>query len=53
MTNSQSRRAIDWVIRNLYFELGVDVVPESNPLILLILLCICTGMTQSIRTYLD
>jgi len=30
MTNSQSRRTIDWVIGNLHFELSVDVVPDEN-----------------------
>jgi hypothetical protein len=32
MTNSQSRLTVNWVIRNLHFELIVDYVPESNPL---------------------
>ena len=48
MTNSQSRQAVDRVIRNLYFELSVDFVsvdfvPESNLSNILILLYICSS----------
>ena len=30
-TNSQSRRTVDRVIRNLLFDLSVYFVPKSNP----------------------
>jgi hypothetical protein len=50
MTNSQSLRAIDWVIGKLYFELSVYCVPKSNPANKLILLYICSDNQTKSRT---
>jgi len=46
MTNSQSRRTIDWVIGNLHFELSVDVVPDENIVYISEGLCIREGNLQ-------
>jgi hypothetical protein len=37
-------------LANLYFELGVDYVPQSNPHKILILLSICSGNQTKSRT---
>jgi hypothetical protein len=51
ITNSKSRRTKDCIIRNLYFLLVVDYVPESKLLKYLILLYICSGKTQPARPF--
>ena len=52
MTNSQSRRTVDRVIRNLYFELSVYFVPESIIVNQLNLLYICSDNLSFFGVYL-
>jgi hypothetical protein len=51
MTNAQSWQTIDCVIRNLYFELGVDFVPASIIANHFKLLYICSANRKLVHRY--